>query len=249
MPIIKSVDDLPDWFRLSDYDICDTFTEKEWETQLNTRKQEHLLACASQFVKANSDIFNVDNVIAQITGNCIRTPSDDYRLAVEEASTHFSQEDGGMNFYGCVRPVIFGEIAPIFERHQDELIDWNLRAFDEAVPMKGKATLEVDLSARDSVLVEQFQEVVNKYRKLRKQANPKKKASDASIQKLRQYKVLAYLDLTHWAALSGTQIHSAVLAKALFPSSERGERFINGTLKVWAERAMQPGFINTLYKL
>lgn len=246
MPPINSVDDLPDWFDINDYKKCDSFEAKEWGIQLYARRHEHILARASQFVRSNPDMFNIDTALTQISQGCIRDATDDYRIAVERNSALYSPEGGEMDFHGCVRPALFDEIADIDESAPANRMVHGLLAYDEVKPVGGRAILEVNLDVPDSALIDKFAEVVSKYRKMGNRASPGKKASDATINRLREYKVLAYLDLTHWEALSGTPIHAEVKARALFPDWIRDGRFIRETLSRRANDYMEPGFISTL---
>lgn len=251
MPTIKSVGDLPDWFRLSDYDICDNFTAKEWGEQLIARTDEYLCAKDSQFVLANYDRSRIATLIAKTTQGCVRNIGHDNSLATEQTSFFFSPE-GGIMKYWPVQPASIESISDGLDFHDylDPLEQQDSIAYDEIKLRAGYAawyaTIEIDLDAPDSVLIEYFKELLTKYRELLDKEGTGKKVSEASIQRLRQYKVLAYLDLTHWAALSGTHIHGEVLARALFPNSERSDRFISETLKPWAKSAMQPIFFRTL---
>ncbi|SDK51678.1 DUF6387 family protein [Microbulbifer yueqingensis] len=150
-----------------------------------------------------------------------------------------------MDFHGCVRPAILGKL---FSHDHREPVDMFL-AYDEVVSSypPNRAHLEINLDASDSALQEKFLDVIKKYRKLREYNSSTKRGSDKSIQRLRQYKVLPYLDLTHWAYLWGIQIHSEVIAKVLFPDSLQGGRFVRETLAPWAEEAIQASFIGTLF--
>ena len=243
---ISSISGLPDWFDLSAYGVCDTFTSKEWGTQLLVRKHERAMVRIIQHAHDSPGLASASaedlktRLMARIGSGCVREPKDQRRIAFERESNLYAPNAGGMDFYGCVRPALLDDLAN--NEHSPENY---FLAYDEVFPSH-HITLDVDLSASDSALQEKFIDVIRKYRKIRSQKNPGKSGTEASLDRLRLYKVLLYLDLYHWAELSDAKIHAEIMARALFPDSNWGGRFVLSTLNDWAERAIQPGFIGTL---
>ena len=243
---ITSASGLPDWFDLSAYGVCDTFTSKEWGTQLLVRKHERNMVKIIQHAHDHPGLASASaeelktRLMVRIATGCIREPNDQRRVAVERESSYYAPESGGMDFYACVRPALFDDVASSERTPENYFL-----AYDEVFP-SDRAILDIDLSATDSALQEKFADVIKKYRQMRSQKNPSKSGTEASLDRLRLYRVLPYLDLYHWAELSEARIHSETMARVLFPDTTWGGRFVRSTLNDWAEGAMQPGFISTL---
>lgn len=107
-----------------------------------------------------------------------------------------------------------------------------------------EAALIVDLSLPDTVLVEQFKEMI--------QAIRQEKAGPAQTNIVpshwAKYGVLPYLDLNFWARMAKVDLKKTQLARTLFPEDREGARWkdIKKYTVPAAARLMNPAFLRRL---
>ena len=246
MGVIKDISQLPDWFKLENYDASNTFTPEDWARELEVRSWETLMIEIIQstppgFLRREGTDASDENLLAAITSGCPRAPRQRHRPDWGPTS-YFSLSIGQK----CVRPILWDEIT--LRDFDVPPVTYQLMYDDiNRTSATRRAHIQVDLTAPDSVLTKQFAALLKEYRRIFKLKNPGKVATDASVAKLRQYQVLPYIDLKNWGALTGTTIQAATYAEALFPGiPERDDRFVRETLDAWSQTALSPGFIGSL---
>ena len=260
MEKVTDTGQLPDWFDLTTYDVCDSFTASEWADELRARRYE----MAVQLTKYVPDDFRELHTYPPADYLSDRL---DFRNPrhhqVPDWPTTLEADGYEVNLYTAfwpfdsptVRPTMCGEMVAAGERVDEglEFEKWDHTGYDDmqcrrhSPAARAVAFLTVDLTAPDSELEKQFRIAIRDYRKKMGVPNPGKSGTTASIQKLHQYKVLAYLDLTLWAEMNHLEIVAETMASALFPVSvERDGRWVRERLKPWAAAAISPGFIRTL---
>jgi len=252
---------LPDWFDLTKYDACDNFTASEWANELRARRYE----ISIELTKYIPDEFR--ELHTYPPADYLRDRLDfhnprhhripDWPATLEADGYEVNLRTGFWPFDSpTVRPIRCSEMVSAGERIDEtlEYEKWDHTGYDDMQSRRRSpvarevAYLAIDLTAPDTELEKQFRIAVREYRKKMGVPNPGKSGTTASIQKLRQYKVLAYLDLILWADMNHLEIVAEAMASALFPESvERDGRWIRERLKPWAAAAMNPGFIRTLH--
>lgn len=106
-----------------------------------------------------------------------------------------------------------------------------------------KVHLSINLHGNDSYIINELLVVLAKYREIRSIPNPSKKVTATSVRKLQLYRILPYLDLYLWAKNLGKEIKPSVMAVALFPKGEMGERDVREKAHSYALAAIEPQFI------
>ena len=257
MTTIASAHQLPEWFELSAYDVCDSFTGDDWANELKARRFEIAIALTER-IAGHREVEYLVQPGTLRTHLDLSKPCRHKTPDWESLLVHLDQEVLFTEITAfdtpAVRPTLCIEMLAAAEKAEDcgAFDKDSFTGYDEIQarhpnPSKrAQAFLTFDLTAPDAELKKQLKSALEAYRAKMGIPNPGKSGSAASVEKLRQYKVLAYLDLLIWADIEGHEITAKTYDEALYPREMRGERFILDTLRPWAYAAIKPGFIRSL---
>ena len=110
-------------------------------------------------------------------------------------------------------------------------------------------TIQVDLNARDSEIVEDFKLFLIEARRIHNIEEPIKTATIDSIsRKIINYRIIPYLDLDIWSKLNGTTVRASIILNAIYPDMVDNitEYELRTRIKKYAEIAISRAFLNSL---
>lgn len=251
MALVKNLDQLRDlapWFDITIYDECEKLTPTEWADALSSKRANHFFRSIVRDHpdKEPSSIFSVEGAISTY-GVAFVDPLDRNLLWRTKDSKLLSFQ-GDINPKSIVKPLHWSDA-------ENNIHDFDIPpnahhlTYDEVSQLQfSQANLVVDLTATDSALIKSFKTALKKYRDHFKVPSPSKIATKKNIEKLRDYRILAYLDIKNWAFITDNEVTNNAIAWALFNGQE-GERFVSDTVKPLADAAITTGFISTLRDL
>lgn len=249
MAKIKTQDELHNhapWFDIQHYAECDSLTPLEWaDVLLRKRKVRYICDLVDEDLSGELIIpaNEVENFLdAGVPRGEATTGQELPSRFMKNAS--FTDSALGIDPEGIVKPIRLADLEL-----QDFTDQGNAHqlVYDE-VNYSGFAHLSIDLSARDTDLIRSFQSALKLYRQRFGIPNPSKRGTWKNVRKLKDYNVLGYLDITHWATLTGNSVSANTIAWVLSEGLQ-GERHITDTVKPLAEAALTTGFIANLRTL
>lgn len=151
-------------------------------------------------------------------------------LVLDGVATEWSGESSYSDEYGLDIPYFEG-VYPL-----DFVID------QQGFPF---ATVSLDLSATDDVIISELKNFLPKYREalgLKKSSS----VADKDIAKLRTYRVIEYLDIQIWLAVNEREITDSLLSSVLFPGRDDHQSFFAQTVKPFILRVATREFVDSL---
>jgi hypothetical protein len=264
---IKSTDDLPAWFDLDNYRVFNDLTGKELGVELDNR------ACAFHALTEQAELEDAVNIMKLIEKSpVIGGGWESVLFGREDYGAHQNLIDESIISYRGADTVLVSELDVMWAGLTSRVVEWYAErakgwteeqaagfvyqkvnsAWREYEPEKEKqdrAFVVVDLEARDSEIIADFELFLKKYRKKYDVSEPEGVRTvkiDTAVQKILHYRCMPYLDLTLWASLNDFKIKGSTLAGALFPDSSKGEDEIREQTKVYAEKGMTHAFLQSL---
>ncbi len=106
-----------------------------------------------------------------------------------------------------------------------------------------RAHIAIRLRATDAEILEAVQSLITKYRKAAG-ITPVVYGggSGFNLARIRQNKILAFVDLSLWAEIHGHTISNPLYIRVLFPMAPKREDYVRTTLRPLAEAALEPSF-------
>lgn len=134
----------------------------------------------------------------------------------------------------------------------DKPADWMWEPIDAITTNSSNFSrlVSVNMLLPDSVLIEQFKQMLNEQRVGTKGIAPVlSKQRKPEFNDWINFGVLPYLDLTIWATESGVSIPNRVMADAIFPVGEGGEEVVRKTTSKLAREILSKPMLETLIAL
>ncbi|MFZ2958013.1 MAG: DUF6387 family protein [Candidatus Ozemobacteraceae bacterium] len=247
---------IPEWFKLKQYEGVKKLDLPGWNRQLTARSWVMNILDFEPFKSLGDGIKKAIRehplLIGDYSVNFTKKPSD--CLAVAPLSVR--------DWYLYERFIN----KPVREQAQimaaDEFAKWadpgtgNYGAcvdedLGKHVLCGSEAFVKINLGVSDRILKEQFELLLST---LRDRAQKKDEDGDFSPDEKNswvKFAVLQYIDLETWAEeerRNGNKIHitARVMADAIFPDGEGGERIVSTTTKKYAEKLMSNSFLAAL---
>lgn len=239
---ISHVSQLPDWFRLENYDSAKDLDAKGWLLQLLVRYlYKH----------------GIDNYDSAMEPNAIKEIKQIQKEGVVKKSIAFDPlANSSIGSLAVREPTVF-DLLLMMQRLRssisgaDKIIqkfnDHKERDFtdvEKAITRKpasefsGWLTLDVNLSFPDSLLIKQFTSLLNDMRAKHGADISKPMQRKPDFEGWVKAGVLPYLDLTYWAHSQGMHITYRCMADAIFPYGEGGDETVRKTTKAIAEKML-----------
>lgn len=109
---------------------------------------------------------------------------------------------------------------------------------DEVFNMLFGAVIGIDLSVNDELLVEQFKNWLKNKRE-ENQINISKRLSDNTFLKVKQYKIIPYIDLLLWGELTKNSLTYKEQANLLYSDDlHKDGEYVRNTIKPFAEKLL-----------
>lgn len=254
---------IPAWFNLSNYEACRDLTPQQWAMQLTLRIR------ARQAIDFNSEllIHNREQLEALIPKGC--DPNQEVATSLGESimqgSAYFNLNGKSTLFY-AIRPIWYAELLAELDSLQSKFVnpadflDEETRDGESSKEQEfgnnefsalddhtedGSIRVEIDLSAKDSVILEQLKAQLPHWRKLKQIPTISKGRTEIILGKLRQYHILPYLDLTLWSQIYKTKISAETFLHTLFPYANAEESYLRKVASL-ANSSLTAGFIISL---
>ncbi|OED45236.1 hypothetical protein ACH42_05240 [Endozoicomonas sp. (ex Bugula neritina AB1)] len=113
---------------------------------------------------------------------------------------------------------------------------------------KSDIHLTISLEADDKNIIRDVKKQISVARKHTGISGPSKIASSTNINKIKHYRILAYIDLLIWSRINGYRITDSAASNALFKDGFYGESKIKDTIRPLALAVLEPQFINSIKK-
>ena len=260
MATIKSYSDFLNsapWFCLENYKKeYSNFDQEAWTKEIAVRAGE--LARSRIYLGMNQDLAEKQDAPPKLKEEIERTLVAITSLITSKTirAQHLSEGGHGLKFgesRRVVSPAKLSDLRLIYQKIPKGFCSFNIDSLRQTeLPILTSAYIRVDLTVPDNVLIEEFKTLLKEYREgdpdilAKGLPNPKSTHSESTLQKVRQYQVLPYLDLERWGELTGNHITAPVLARVLFPNGEKGERFVTDTLKDLAHSVIKPFYLEMM---
>ena len=206
MPKIKGKEDLPDWFKLDEYELCKSFIAIDWVVALKKRRFIlELLDCSDDYaMRFAEDIW--------------RDPTDCFRFEWEYPESPVKPLTFCDLAHQGGTALLMAPTAPSEAENWANTINaiangkWLSGPFNKEPVDNDRASsriLLVNLHATDSVLMEAFSAWV---RDARLRSNVASKRELPAYRSWARHGLLPYLDLFIWSELTGNEISHHVMA-------------------------------------
>ncbi|MCQ3828519.1 hypothetical protein HXX02_03600 [Microbulbifer elongatus] len=243
---IETFKELAPWFTIQNYEVSRKFHTEDWRDAIVERALTRFRIRLMLDLPNDSELTSSSPDKAVEESNLSRNSILKKIISDSCEFTRFynrESDDRATNYKGTVRPITRGDLSFFFENlpigDEYEYIDV---VRHKALKSLHSAHLFLDLSASDKELISDFKILLKTYRKDLTGIKSLNLTEENFLNKLRQYQVLAYLDLEHWSVVTNCPTTDTLLARLLFPSGDKGERFVSDTLKPLAKAVIMPTF-------
>ena len=160
------------------------------------------------------------------------------------------KEDEHLNgiSWGYINSLSEEDLMMFESMSQKKFLDYQ-RENTHTPPRYVQPTIKIDLRCSDSVLKEQFSIWLEQQRKDLFKLESKdeleinlsvRRTGESLINRIKSYRVIAYIDLKLWAALNEHKIKGSVLAHALYPNGAHDSEFIRKNLVPLVQKLFDP---------
>lgn len=263
---MKRVETIPSWFNVENYQNCSGLSLSDWYRQLYYRFDALLNLEFDNSLEASAD------VIREIRRIGLPDTAWHERHSPPPEETFLSDEaKQTRRKYNHYRDLKFGPVSPLSHQwmavaggvtseHFMELLKeennervgsimcgepWDIFA-QEKEKLEARAHVVLDMTQPDTEIIEQFKKFLPEYRKFLGLEPVKKKPTDATLQKLVTYKILAFLDLYIWELENNIKIKRSVMALTLYPDGLVGDMGITQTVEPYALDVASEPFLRML---
>jgi hypothetical protein len=254
--LIRSVDEIPDWFDIRNYFTArdDYLTAESRVSQILERiKIIRMLPlfkepAKSEFYRMTKNVFHDialmlnDETIADdvFCPDYIHNSSlvylDYFKYIIRPVSEMTVKSISDLNIY--VEEGLDLETDSIDEDYEpfdmDCFLSKKMSLLQSELDLEEtpKCYVELDLRVEDSVIISQFKDWLVDARKRYETKSEVKTKGDNLLAKIKSYRLLAYIDLAIiWSTIENVKIKPSVLVKVLFPDDAKGESEIDKTIK------------------
>ena len=246
---IRHVSELPDWFRLENYEQAESLNVAGWFQQLAIRRSMSFwtkqdmeqipeIAAALDLLR-NQPIIDtsIESPIKTLLGRIIAKP----KLGVRSMNAHelyMIEKNIALEKRKYARRYAnqfgFGKI-PLRVVYSDK--DWLKYPLCDLAGREAVGAIMVDLELPDSILVENFRQyLVTLREETHKNIDFNKPYSHRAFDSWWKFGLLPYLDLQIWQKEVDVSIPYRVLADAIYATGEGGEETVRKTTAPLAER-------------
>jgi hypothetical protein len=240
---INSINDLPKWFKLKNYDVIRDLSIKELKEQVLCRRMllldyplDELLDIKADWSSDVDD--DSENWVRIINGNVILedyytnfgSPLDDECLSSSDYIRGFTSTEA---FYHSKKLrdkklIAFqdGENSPVAYHSSILFGDYDLVRKQLLGLDSDQVSIKLDLGGcSDEELINDLRELLPKWRDELKISDPKKRMrkNDSFFRKIKNYRILPLLDLRIWEKINNVTIVQKILTLALYPNGEISE--------------------------
>lgn len=272
---IKRVGDLPAWFELSKYSQTEKLDATGWYEQLTVRKDLQILLGLHRQGRPIDGMIDKIMPIFQTSPIVDLASNETLKVMFYGGCLHELKESSLLYSPGVrlttVRDLYRTEslIYPDIRRSARSWAAYFLNKFNWLTPTKKKFDIEIisqwinepvfavaenclpiftiDLDLPDSILINQFRQVLESIRDPDgKYCIPKKSYPRPNFANWTTFAVLPYMDLKIWATLENVSIPNRVIADAIFKAGEGGEEVVRKTTEKLAQELVTDGHLNQL---
>ncbi len=258
MSKIENTNQLPEWFKIENYQAADSFGSLEWYKQLAQRRHfltllEYRSDARQEMRELAESAFNRD--IQYIRGvsvekahlpifhenHCLLEHLKQNKRGVSSLTfRHLCEHARNLDSH-YLRPFEwFRELYSISHKTNDNeggAADYPLTLSSHLNMTEHMATALVDLNLPDDVLINGFTSWLTELRQAQKTEKDKRYHKPA-FHRWARYGVLPFLDLEIWKIETKQKLPDRVVAAAIFPFSDFGEGNLRKTTKFHAQRLM-----------
>lgn len=272
--MVKSVQDLPEWFRIEQYQVFENLSDQELIEQLEMRvltlndtdhisldgefyyagiKEHPLLdqeACHKsivEFCEAEGDTIKEPDWL-----DSRKSENKSNGLILPRTESVIPLDLQYAHYLGmCAKQYL--EVTEDKVAEEQVFPNTSFADMDISISaiMPGEEVgLFIDLNQSDDVILSDLKHLLPGFRKLLNRAEPAKGKYTPSVKdRILEHKVMAFIDLKIWEKEESKDITYGVMSRALFPESSqdgsKGEEYIRLTVKKWFDRVMEDGFFES----
>lgn len=228
---------IPEWFKLENYDNLINFNRDQWVLAIFNRKmvyddlksgryrdnpEQEAIEFEKHFISRTiQEMLNTNFKFKQIGNDAVRR-IDLYDLLNNYEKLYLENRSEFISSLDEIRNE-FIEKEEEFNKHYSPALYLDLDGRDgigEFIDDDGELSIKIDLSFSDSYILEQIKQILAETREQQKHSDYTngKAISDSDIESLIKYKVVPYIDLMLWGELTGEKLKSHELAVILFPN-------------------------------
>ncbi|HDR1026855.1 DUF6387 family protein [Pasteurella multocida] len=244
---------IPNWFKLENYDNLINFNRSQWTIAIFNRKmvyddlkagryknnpEKEAVEFEKYFIsKLMQEMMNTKFKFEEVGDTCVRR-TDLFDLLIDYEKVHLDKRDLFISSLDEIRREFIENKEEFNEdytpTHYLELEGRN--GFNEYIDEEGELSIKIDLAYSDNYILEQVKQLLANTREKQKHIDYTngKVISDSEIDSLIKYKVLPYIDLLLWSELTGEKYKNYELADILFSDDYEGsslDTFRNVTRK------------------
>jgi len=231
--IINSASDIPEWFSLNNYEFTSSLDAAGWYKQFSARQEWHHIL---EKYDINDATYQkeyrkgAEKLMSQIISHFGNLPEKVvYKSYLSGAETYSVESltvlsasylHWEMNRLNISDDLLEREETEDITNEEYEILNTPFAvALDRAgiINPYEMTPIYVDLYVSDEQLKSDFEEWLEKFRKISGLYSDPKKYSKAKFQRWHKLKILPYLDLSYWANIQNTTITQSVYGAILFP--------------------------------